>query len=77
MVHSIIMVQVPEEEVREMREAWENRDKVFHGVRIGKFHLSTCPHGGIWIESEKGEGGQFKNVEALEAVIEAFYKENF
>lgn len=46
------------------------------GLRIGEFTLRSGPTGGVWIERENGEGGEFKSA-ALADSIRQFYNDNF
>lgn len=45
-------------------------------VKVGEFRISRYHAGGIWIEAEKGEGGQF-NEELFAAAIREFYAKHF
>lgn len=46
-------------------------------IAIGKYHLERSKEGKIWISIiNDGEGGDFDE-KKLEAVIDAFYNENF
>lgn len=43
-------------------------------LRIGPYHLSRCIHGGIWIEAESGEGGQFNEKDLADCIAEFYHK---
>ena len=45
-------------------------------VHIGDFTIFRYDDTSVWIEAKGGEGGQFP-IEALEAVLAAFYAEHF
>lgn len=47
------------------------------GVQVGRFTLTPgWQPGHVWVYADGGEGGEFAASD-LEAVIEAFYRENF